>query len=278
MKVEKVLKISPAQSHTLPSEVEELIKLSPKELETWRNRVLHIMEHTPGYDINALTHFCSLAKLKILNESKSMYLFSKRVFDLVTSIISIVALSPLLLSLALFIKYTTKGPVFFKQLRIGLYGIPFYIYKFRTIKMEYENIYPIPQKAIIPGGLFFRNFKFDELPQLFNVLKGEMSVVGPRPLSMEDSAISAKRHQVRFAAVPGLTGLWQIYTPRAEEVVIKTHLDAKYIDQRSFLLDLKLIAMTIPVLMKKNKNNKHTVKQYVTKYNEDEEDVEKDAA
>jgi lipopolysaccharide/colanic/teichoic acid biosynthesis glycosyltransferase len=273
MKEEKNIKLVTSEKDCLPKAAEELILLNPKELETWKNRVLYIMNTTPNYDVQALTSFCSLAKLKVLNHNRSTYLIAKRFFDFALSFIALLTLSPLLISLAAYIRYKTKGPIFFRQLRVGQYGIPFYIYKFRTIKMEYENVYPIPTDAIIEGGLLFRNFKFDELPQLINVLLGEMSFVGPRPLSIEDSAITASKHHVRFAATPGLTGLWQIYIPRAEDINIKTHMDAKYIEKRSLVLDLELIIKTIPVLLIKNRNNKHVKKQYSSSNSK-----EKDAA
>ena len=183
--------------------------------------------------------------------SKDFHFFLKRIFDIVFSLIFLILLFPLFLLCALLIKLDSKGPVIFKQQRTGLNGTCFDIYKFRTMKHESPAYAETPREKDDPRitniGRILRATGLDELPQLLNVLKGEMSIVGPRPempfIAEKYTELEQKRLKVR----PGITGLWQIYA-RSENLPIHHHIeyDLYYIENFSILLDLVIILETIP--------------------------------
>ncbi len=193
--------------------------------------------------------------------------FIKRIADLVISLIGIVITSPIMLITAIAIKIDSKGPVFFKQLRVGQNGRTFYIYKFRSMCEDAEEkldelkdrnemhgaMFKISDDPRITRvGRFIRRTSIDELPQFFNVLKGEMSVVGTRPPTVEE-VIQYKRSQWRRISIkPGITGLWQISGRNQitdfDEVVA---LDLKYIDNWSLWGDLVIIFKTVGVLLRR---------------------------
>lgn len=193
--------------------------------------------------------------------------FMKRIADLVISLIGIVITSPIMLITAIAIKIDSKGPVFFKQLRVGQNGRTFYIYKFRSMCEDAEEkldelkdrnemhgaMFKISDDPRITRvGRFIRRTSIDELPQFFNVLKGEMSVVGTRPPTVEE-VIQYKRSQWRRISIkPGITGLWQISGRNQitdfDEVVA---LDLKYIDNWSLWGDLVIIFKTVGVLLRR---------------------------
>jgi sugar transferase EpsL len=171
----------------------------------------------------------------------------KRTLDVSVSLVALIFLSPVLLLVALVIMATMGRPIFFTQLRPGLDGRPFRMIKFRSMYDAFD-----PQGAPLPDeerlgriGRLLRSASLDELPELINVLRGDMSLVGPRPLLMEYlplySADQARRHQVR----PGLTGLAQIGGRNALSWDEKFALDLRYVDQWSMWLDLKILAETI---------------------------------
>jgi len=170
----------------------------------------------------------------------------KRAFDFVVALILLLMLSPLILATAILIAWGMGSPVIFRQQRPGLNGRPFEVLKFRTMS---DKVGPdgrlLPDEARLTAlGAVLRRFSLDELPQLFNVLKGEMSLVGPRPLLMEYlplySAVQMRRHEVR----PGVTGWTQVNGRNALSWEDKFALDVWYVDNRSFWLDLKILAMT----------------------------------
>lgn len=191
---------------------------------------------------------------------RKVNLFLKRLGDFVFSVIGIVILIPVYFIIAIIIKLTSKGPVFFLQERLGLHGKPFKIIKFRTMIVDAENIgdgicvYEKSDTRITSIGHFLRATSLDELPQLFNVLKGDMSLVGPRPPVIYhpyNGYINyPKWAKKRFEMRPGMTGLVQI-TMRSEsswdERII---IDNKYIDTFSLLLDLKILIGTIGTVLK----------------------------
>lgn len=174
----------------------------------------------------------------------------KRLFDFLMSLIAIIVLSPVILITALAVKFTSPGPILFKQRRIGKDNVEFEIYKFRTMRIDTPNVpthlLENPEQWITPVGKFLRKTSLDELPQLFNILKGEMSIVGPRPalynqVDLRDMRTEANVHKL----VPGLTGWAQINGRDEIPLSLKVKLDKEYLDRKSFLFDIKIIFMTV---------------------------------
>ena len=190
----------------------------------------------------------------------------KRALDVVGSVFGLLTLSPLLLVVAVLIKHTSKGPVLFRQERYGLNKRTFYIYKFRTMvenaeaaqaALEHMNQNSGPVFKIFADpritklGALLRKTSIDELPQLFNVLKGEMSLVGPRPLNTRDvGRFSEAWLMRRFSVKPGLTCLWQVSGRSNVSFDRWIELDLHYIDHWSLLLDAKILALTFPAVIK----------------------------
>jgi len=176
----------------------------------------------------------------------------KRIFDLVFSFAGVLLLLPLFLYIAIMIRTSMRGKVLFKQTRPGLHGKPFTIYKFRTMsnkRDEYGNLFP-DHKRMTKLGAFLRSMSLDEFPELFNVLKGDMSLVGPRPLLVQYldryTPEQARRHDVR----PGITGWAQVNGRNAITWEEKFALDVWYVDNWSFWLDMKIIGMTFWKVLK----------------------------
>ena len=171
----------------------------------------------------------------------------KRSLDLLLSIVALVALSPVLLVIAVLVRFRLGSPVFFKQMRPGKLGYPFRLLKFRTMTGEKDHEGELlPDQKRLPGfGRFLRSTSLDELPELWNVLKGDMSLVGPRPLLMEYldlySPDQTRRHDVR----PGITGWAQVNGRNALTWDEKFKLDVWYVDNQSLWLDIKILFMTV---------------------------------
>ena len=171
----------------------------------------------------------------------------KRLMDLALTIPALLILSPILILISLMVAFWHGFPILFRQKRPGLHGKIFTIYKFRTMRnLRDSSGNPLPDaKRITPLGQFLRATSLDELPELINVLKGEISLVGPRPLLVEYlprySPEQARRHDV----LPGLTGWAQVHGRNALTWEEKFRLDVWYVDHRSLWLDIKIIAMTI---------------------------------
>ena len=197
--------------------------------------------------------------------NKAWELFVKRTFDIVVSGLALIILSPVFLIIAILIKATSKGPVFFKQKRCGLNGRKFEFYKFRTMEKGAEEKLAGLQKfnemdgpvfkmkgdpRITKVGVFLRKFSLDELPQLWNVLEGDMSIVGPRPPIPAEVDKYDNWQRRRLSMRPGLTCLWQ--TSGRNEIKDFNQwmkLDLQYIDSWSLWMDLKLFFKTIPVVL-----------------------------
>jgi lipopolysaccharide/colanic/teichoic acid biosynthesis glycosyltransferase len=188
----------------------------------------------------------------------------KRSIDVVGSLAGLIVLAPLLFAVAIFIKCVSPGPVLYRQLRYGLDGRPFKVWKFRTIEVNNEldqhqshvadlmtSNRPLQKRDheldVIPGGALFRNFGIDELPQLINVLNGEMSLVGPRP-DVVPFHLYDGWHRRRFDVLPGITGLWQVCGKNQTTFAEMMCLDVAYVRRRSFWLDVRIILLTIPAL------------------------------
>lgn len=190
-------------------------------------------------------------------DSKPIYSFCKRLFDIVASLAAIIVLAIPMLIIALLVKLDSPGGAIYKQERLGLNGVRFMLYKFRTMREDAEANGAVWAEAndsrCTKLGTVLRAFRLDELPQLFNIFKGDMSVVGPRPereCFYEEFETYIEGFSQRLLVVPGLSGLAQVnggYDLKPEE---KIAYDLEYIEKRSFLLDLKIIFKTIAVVFK----------------------------
>ena len=181
----------------------------------------------------------------------------KRVFDCILTIFLILLLFPILLLLAFLVQLFHGSPVIFEQVRPGLHGKAFTIYKFRTMSSARDteqNLLP-DHDRLTPFGRFLRATSLDELPELFNVLKGDMSLVGPRPLLMEYLPLYSFEQNRRHEVKPGMTGWAQINGRNAISWEEKFRYDVWYVDNCSLWLDLKILAMTVlNVVMRKGIN------------------------
>jgi sugar transferase EpsL len=177
----------------------------------------------------------------------------KRLLDIVGAIIMLILALPFLVVIAITVRLTMGSPVLFRQLRPGIHGKPFTMYKFRTMQEERYSTgdYLPDSQRLTRLGQFFRSTSLDELPELFNVIKGEMSLVGPRPLLMQYldryTPEQARRHEVK----PGMTGWAQINGRNALNWEEKFTLDVWYVDHCSFWLDVKIIVVTIQKVIKR---------------------------
>lgn len=184
--------------------------------------------------------------------------FIKRLLDIVLSLAGIIVLSPLLIVIVLCIKFTSPGPIFFKQKRVGVHKTYFNILKFRSMRIDTPKDVPThllsdPDQYITGIGKFLRKTSLDELPQLFNILKGDMSVIGPRPALWNQYDLIAERD--KYGAndvVPGLTGWAQVNGRDELEIDVKARLDGEYVKKMSFLFDCKCFFMTITSVLKED--------------------------
>jgi len=187
--------------------------------------------------------------------------FFKRFFDLTISFVSLLILSPLLILISIIIFFQFEGPIFFKQLRAGMNGKPFLIIKFRTMVNDFNAKGLSESEAISYFGNFLRKTSLDELPELFNILKGQMSIIGPRPLLIKYNPRYSKYHLKRLDVRPGLTGLAQISGRNSLSWTQKFDKDVEYLQNISFLNDSKIFFKTfVDVFNSKNINsigNKH---------------------
>ncbi len=170
----------------------------------------------------------------------------KRTLDIVISAIALAVLAPLMLLIAGLIRLTMGRPVLFRHLRPGLHGRPFHLLKFRSMRNPPPPGERPPPDAerVTPLGRLLRKTSLDELPQLLNVLKGEMSLVGPRPLTMAHLELYNSRQARRLEALPGITGLAQIKGRNLLNWEEKAEIDIWYVDHRCLALDLKILALT----------------------------------
>lgn len=171
----------------------------------------------------------------------------KRIFDVVFSGIGLAMLAPLMAVIAILIRITMGPCVIFRQVRPGQYGVPFTILKFRTMRHAPSGELAIKNDAqrMTAMGNFLRKCSLDELPELWNVLRGEMSLVGPRPLLMDYLARYTPQQARRMEVKPGITGWAQVNGRNALSWEEKFNLDVWYVDHQSFWLDIKILAMTI---------------------------------
>jgi lipopolysaccharide/colanic/teichoic acid biosynthesis glycosyltransferase len=196
----------------------------------------------------------------------------KRIFDLTVSIACLVLLLPVMAVIALLVRATSAGPALFRQTRIGYRGRPFVMLKFRTmyrdssdavhrelVTAQLTEARPVQQPnhsykltgdtRVTPLGRFLRRTSLDELPQLLNVVRGEMSIVGPRPALPWEVELYEPEHHRRFLVPPGVTGLWQVSGRNDVHLKKALDLDLDYVERQSFRLDLEILARTVPAVL-----------------------------
>lgn len=185
----------------------------------------------------------------------SLYGICKRGLDLLIAVPAIIILLPVFAVLTTVIRLTSGGPAFFKQQRAGRCGKPFIFHKFRTMKLDVDPFGPSPKSGGDPRltkvGRFLREYSLDELPQLYNVLKGDMSVVGPRPLYLSQMPEWSERQKKRLLVRPGLTGLAQVSGRGELTREEKLELDVKYVETAGILTDIKIVLTTINLVFKR---------------------------
>jgi len=187
----------------------------------------------------------------------------KRTFDVVVSLLLLLVLSPLLIATALAVRLSSRGPIFYKSWRPGIGGVPFACMKFRTMYHDAERRQAeLETRNEASGALFkmrndprvtrvgrlIRPFSIDELPQLINVLRGDMSLVGPRPLPQRDYDRLEDWHKKRYLVLPGITGLWQVSGRSDLDFDDLVRLDFLYLERWSVFLDLTILVKTLPAV------------------------------
>lgn len=199
---------------------------------------------------------------------KPFYECIKRIFDLVVSLVAVIVLSPILLVIALAIRLEDRGPILYKAQRVGRGGKPITVYKFRSMRMhadrledmltpeeleEYKKNFKLEHDPrITKVGAFLRKTSLDELPQLFNILSGTLSLVGPRPVLQEETELYGDKRELLLSCKPGLTGLWQA---RGRSNVTyedgrRQALELQYVSQRSLWLDIKILFWTVGAVVR----------------------------
>lgn len=200
-------------------------------------------------------------------DEKRAYERVKRAFDFISALALLIVASPILLLVAISIKVTSKGKVVYGHTRIGRYGVPFKVYKFRSMyenaneifnsfseeqkKEYYINFKLDNDPRVTKVGDFLRKTSLDELPQLINIIKGEMSVVGPRPIVEKEIEKYGVYANTVFSVMPGLTGNWQANGRSDTTYDERVQMDVDYVHNRSFILDMKLIFKTFISVIKK---------------------------
>lgn len=180
-----------------------------------------------------------------------MYPIIKRIIDFILSLLGLIILSPLFLVIAIWIKVDSPGPIFFKQKRVGQNKELFEIYKFRTMRSDTPSDMPThllgdPAAFITNSGAFLRKTSLDELPQLINIIKGQMAVIGPRPALWNQDDLVAERDKYKANDIlPGLTGWAQVNGRDELPIPTKAKLDGEYIELMSFAMDVKCFFLTI---------------------------------
>lgn len=194
-----------------------------------------------------------------LNSGVGVFMYKhciKRIIDFVLSFIGLIVLSPVFIVLCLWIKLDSKGPIFFKQKRVGKDKTYFNILKFRTMYIDTPSEMPThmlsnPDQYITKAGKFLRKTSLDELPQIINILKGEMSIIGPRPALWNQYDLIEERDKYHANDIkPGLTGWAQINGRDELEIDVKAKLDGEYVQKISFLFDVKCFFGTIVAVLK----------------------------
>lgn len=201
-------------------------------------------------------------------QKKPVYEAVKRLFDLVVSLVLVIVLSPVLLVIAIAVAAEDGFPVLYKAKRVGRYGKPIRVYKFRSMRKNADRLedFLTPQELeeykknfklqrdprITKVGAFLRKTSLDELPQLFNILSGKLSLVGPRPVLQEETELYGDKRELLLSCKPGLTGLWQARgrSNVTYENGARQALELQYVRERSFLLDIKIMFWTVGAVIR----------------------------
>jgi exopolysaccharide biosynthesis polyprenyl glycosylphosphotransferase len=242
--------------------IDELARLCEEEGKIVRVP-LYVLEHTLSAgrveEVDGLPIYSM-----VTGPDRILALTAKRVVDLVGSAVAMVTLSPLLAAIAVAVRMDSPGPILFRQERVGVHGRRFSIVKFRTMVAGAEELLEdlrdqneirghafklSSDPRITKVGRWLRATSLDELPQLFNVLRGEMSIVGPRPPLVTEVAGYDIWHRRRLSMKPGITGLWQVNSRHEQDFDRWVETDLEYIDGWSFWLDLRIMARTIPAML-----------------------------
>jgi len=186
--------------------------------------------------------------------------FFERAIDIFVSVVALILLLPLLIFIAYKVKKSSPGPIIYKQERIGRYGIPFNIYKFRSMYVNAEERGPAlsckDDNRVTPWGRVMRKYRFDELPQFFNVIKGDMSLVGPRPerqYYIDQIVKIVPYYKLLFKLKPGITSWGQVkygYAENIEQMIERLYYDLLYLDNISLFSDLKILILTVIIVFK----------------------------
>lgn len=211
-----------------------------------------------------------VTQIYVKKRKKIVYFKIKRVIDFVLSFIGIVVLLPIFLIIAIAIKLDDKGPVFYRHMRVGKNGIPLGVYKFRSMTTKYksfdefyktlndeqkkewdENFKLEQDPRITKVGHFLRKSSLDELPQILNILKGEMSIIGPRPIVQDELEKYKSNKDKLLSVLPGLTGYWAANGRSCTTYEDRMNMELYYVDNCSLLLDMKIFFKTIKIVIKK---------------------------
>jgi len=201
-----------------------------------------------------------------LSKRKPFQWIFKRFFDIIATSVGLILITPLLLTISIIIKLESEGPVIYKNRRTGLYGREFDLYKFRSMRQDAEKDEDVVRKQnneenavmykidndprVTKFGKFIRKYSLDELPQLFNVLKGEMSLVGPRPRASRDLKFYKDWHYLFFGSIPGLTGMWQANgRSMIKDFDTVVRMEHQYLTNWNIWLDFHLLIKTVPVIL-----------------------------
>ena len=208
------------------------------------------MEESFRFDEEIYENAITIDLSNVANKASALYSISKRTMDIVSSLVGLILLSPLFLLVAILIKLDSKGPIIFKQIRIGKNSKPFYIYKFRSMKIDAPNLsteeFINASDFTTKVGKFIRKTSIDELPQLVNIWKGDMSIVGPRPVIEREVRLLEIRKECNVDSIlPGITGLAQINGRDNIDDYEKVKYDFEYLSKRNLVLDIKLIINTV---------------------------------
>jgi exopolysaccharide biosynthesis polyprenyl glycosylphosphotransferase len=238
--------------------MDQEIRLDPEDL-----RRLRLPSIEPSLVEYRVTEQAAPARRGLLNAGW-WNMAGKRALDIVASSLAIVVLSPVLLIVAFLVKLTSRGPVLYVQQRVGRGGEPFRMVKFRSMYRDahdrrdehvHQNIHEGPifkireDPRVTPVGRAIRRLSIDELPQFFHVLKGDMSLVGPRPPLPEEFLDYTERERRRLLVKPGLTCIWQVSGRSDVDFETWVDMDLEYIETWSLWLDLKLLAKTLPAVL-----------------------------
>ena len=213
------------------------------------------MEESFRFDEEIYENAITIDLSNVANKASALYSISKRTMDIVSSLVGLILLSPLFLLVAILIKLDSKGPIIFKQIRIGKNSKPFYIYKFRSMKIDAPNLsteeFINASDFTTKVGKFIRKTSIDELPQLVNILKGDMSIVGPRPVIEREVRLLEIRKECNVDSIlPGITGLAQINGRDNIDDYEKVKYDFEYLSKRNLVLDIKIIINNLEYKMK----------------------------